>query len=237
MDGPEPLHRWDVSPAEAIAIQQRLRERVTAAQPIALDQIHTIAGIDASYKDIARAAVVVFSFPELELLDAAVAQRESVFPYVSGLLSFREIPAVLDAFAQLHVRPDLLMCDGQGFAHPRRFGLASHLGVYLDLPSIGVAKSRLTGSYEEPGPNPGDRSPLTYRGELLGEVLRTKRNTKPLFISIGYRITLPTAVQIVEACLRGYRLPEPARAAHNLATAAARGELPPAMTKTEVLDT
>jgi deoxyribonuclease V len=227
IESSEPLHRWDVSPEEAVAIQQHLRERVGAGAPIALDQIHTIAGIDASYKDFARAAVVVLSFPDLERLDAAVAERESAFPYVPGLLSFREAPAVLDAIVKLRVRPDLLMCDGQGIAHPRRFGIASHLGVYLDLPSIGVAKSRLTGRYDEPGPNPGDRSPLTYRGELLGEVLRAKRHTNPLFISVGYRITLPTAVEFVERCLRGYRLPEPTRAAHNLAAAATRGELPP----------
>jgi deoxyribonuclease V len=220
----EPLHRWDVSPEEAVAIQQRLRERVGEASPVAMGQIHRIAGIDASYKDLARAAVVVFSFPGLERLDEAVAERASPFPYVPGLLSFREAPAVLDAIAKLHVRPDLLMCDGQGIAHPRRFGIASHLGVYLDLPSIGVAKSRLTGRYDEPGPNPGDRSALTDRGERLGEVLRIKPRTNPLFISIGYKIDLPTAVEVVQMCLRGYRLPEPTRAAHNLAAAAARGE-------------
>ncbi len=221
----EPLHRWDVSPEEAVAIQQRLRTRVVEAAPVALDEIHTIAGIDASYNDRARAAVVVFSFPELERLDAAVAERASPFPYVPGLLSFREAPAVLDALARLRIKPDLLMCDGQGIAHPRRFGIASHLGVYLDLPSIGVAKSRLTGRYDEPGPNPGDRSPLTYRDELLGEVLRTKRRSNPLFISVGYKIELTAAVAVVERCLRGYRLPEPTRAAHNLAAAAAKGAL------------
>jgi deoxyribonuclease V len=221
----EALHGWDVSPAEAVAIQLRLRERVGAAAPVALDEIRTIAGIDASYKDLARAAVVVFSFPELERLDEAVAVRASTFPYVPGLLTFREAPAVLDAMAALRVWPDLLMCDGQGIAHPRRFGLAAHLGVYLDLPSIGVAKSRLTGRYDEPGPNPGDASPLTDHGDLVGTVLRTKPRTKPLFISVGYEIDLSTAVQVVEMCLRGYRLPEPTRAAHTLATAAAKGAL------------
>jgi deoxyribonuclease V len=221
----EPLHRWDVSPEEAIAIQQRLRERAREAPPISLDQITTIAGIDASYTGLARAAVVVFSFPELEWLEEAVAERASSFPYVPGLLSFREAPAVLDAIARLRARPDLLMCDGQGIAHPRRFGIATHLGVYLDLPSIGVAKSRLTGRYTEPGPNPGERSPLNDRGELIGEVVRTRSRANPLFISVGYKIELPTAVQVVEMCLRGYRLPEPTRAAHNLATAATKGAL------------
>lgn len=224
----EPLHRWEVSPEEAIAIQRQLRGRADEAQPITLDQISTVAGIDASYKDLARAAIVVFSFPQLERLDEAVAERESTFPYVPGLLSFREIPAVLDALAKLHVHPDLLMCDGQGIAHPRRMGLAAHLGIYLNSASIGVAKSRLTGRYTPPGPNPGDMSPLMAQsdhGEQIGEVLRAKRNTNPLFISVGYRITLPTAVEVVQMCLRGYRLPEPTRAAHNLATLAAKGEL------------
>jgi deoxyribonuclease V len=223
----QPLHRWDVSPQEAVAIQQRLRVRVQEAPPIALDSIRTIAGIDASYTGIARAAVVVFSFPDLTLLDSAVGTAPGGFPYVPGLLSFREAPAVLDAMTKLRISPDLLMFDGQGIAHPRRFGIASHLGVYLDKPSIGCAKSRLTGGYEEPGPSPGDMSPLTYRGETLGMALRTKPRTNPLFISIGYKIDLETAVRVVQDCLRGYRLPEPTRAAHNLATAAAHGEVHP----------
>lgn len=229
----EALHRWDVSPTEAVAIQQRLRARVGEGEPLALDQIKTVAGIDASYKDLARAAVVVFSFPALERLDQSVAARETTFPYVPGLLSFREIPAVLDAMAKLRVWPDLLMCDAQGFSHPRRFGLAAHLGVYLNLASIGVAKSRLVGKFTPPGPNPGDVSPLTDHGELIGEVLRTKRDTNPLFISVGFRITLPMAVEVVQMCLRGYRLPEPTRAAHNLATQAARAALDASGTATK----
>jgi deoxyribonuclease V len=222
-DAPDPnvpLHRWDMPIAEAVALQKELRERVRDAPCIALDQIHTIAGVDASYKDIARAAVVVFSFPDLQPLDQAVGVSESLFPYVPGLLSFREGPAVLEAMAKLRVTPDVLMFDGQGIAHPRRFGLAAHLGVYLDRPSIGCAKSRLVGRYEEPGPNPGDSSLLTDHGETIGVALRTKRRTKVLFISTGYKIDLPTSVNVVEMCLRGYRLPEPTRAAHNLAEAA-----------------
>lgn len=229
----EPLHRWDVTPDEAVAIQRQLRGRVGEGEPIALDQITTIAGIDASYKDLARAAVVVFSFPALQRLDQAVAARESTFPYVPGLLSFREVPAVLDAMTKLRVWPDLLMCDAQGIAHPRRLGLAAHLGLYLNMPSIGVAKSRLTGRYTPPGPNPGDMSPLTDHGEIIGEVLRTKRNANPLFISVGYRIALDTAIDVVQMCLRGYRLPEPTRAAHNLATEAAHGTLDASWTMTK----
>lgn len=223
----EPPHRWDLSAEEAIALQHALRGRLNDAPPIAPDAIHTIAGVDASYRDLARAAVVVFSYPELEVVDSAVGAVETTFPYVPGLLSFREAPAVLAAMEKLRVRPDLLMFDGQGIAHPRRFGIAAHLGLYLDMPSIGCAKSRLTGSYEEPGPRPGDSSPLTYRGEVIGTVLRTKPRTNPLFISVGYRITLPAAVEMVKRCLRGYRLPEPTRAAHNLADAAAKAARPP----------
>ena len=156
---PEPMHAWSVTPAEAVAIQRRLAPLVRA-EGIALDQIHAVAGIDASYTDRARAAVVVLAFPSLDVLDQAVAARETPFPYVPGLLSFREIPAVLDALEMLRVRPDVLICDGQGLAHPRRLGLASHLGVYLDMPSVGCAKSRLVGRYEEPGPERGDQSPV-----------------------------------------------------------------------------
>ena len=218
---PEPLHPWSVTPAEAIAIQRRLAPLVRV-EGIAFDQIHTVAGIDASYTDRARAAVVVLAFPELDVLDQAVATRETPFPYVPGLLSFREIPAVLDALEQLRMRPDVLICDGQGLAHPRRLGLASHLGVYLGMPSVGCAKSRLVGRYEEPGPERGDRSPVYDRGELVGMAVRSKPRTKPLFVSVGHQITLETAVQLVLACGRGYRLPEPTRDAHNLADAARR---------------
>lgn len=215
------MHEWAVTPAEAVAIQRRLAPLVQTTG-IALDQIHTIAGVDASYADKARAAVVVLSFPALEVLDRAVAARESAFPYVPGLLSFREVPAVLDAMEKLTIRPDVLMCDGQGYAHPRRLGVASHLGVYLDLPSIGCAKSRLVGRYEEPGPMPGDRSPVFDHGELVAMAVRPKPRTKPLFVSVGNRIGLETAVRVVLACLRGYRLPEPTRQADKLAEEAKR---------------
>ncbi|HEV2457064.1 MAG TPA: deoxyribonuclease V [Ktedonobacterales bacterium] len=218
----EPMHEWNVPLEEAVALQQRLRTLVQQEGSIKREDVRTVAGIDASYRDVARAAVVVLAFPDMERLDEAVAARESVFPYVPGLLSFREGPVVLDALAKLTVQPDLLIFDGQGYAHPRRFGLASHLGVYLDRPSIGCAKSRLIGSYNEPGPEPGDRTPLLDRGEVIGAVLRTKARTKPLFISVGHKIDLETAVEVVLRCLRGYRLPEPTRLAHNLADAAAR---------------
>jgi deoxyribonuclease V len=213
-------HRWDLTVPEAVALQQELRSRVVRVNGFQPDQLRRILGVDASYSAYqaeGRAALVLCSFPEIAVLEQAVSARQSVFPYVPGLLSFREVPLVLDAFARLREQPDLLLVDGHGYAHPRRFGIASHLGVYLDLPSIGCAKSRLVGSYEEPGPEPGDRSPLTHRGEVIGMVLRAKRRTNPLFISVGHKVDLDTAVDIVLRCLRGYRLPEPTRLADWLA--------------------
>lgn len=211
------LHDWDVTPDEAIAIQQRLRALLHDAPPIALDSVHTIAGIDASYTNVGRAAIVVLTYPDLQPVEQVTAVRESVFPYVPGLLSFREGPVVADAMRKLTTQPDLLMFDGQGYAHPRRMGLASHMGLYLDRPSVGCAKSRLVGRYTDPGPNAGDRSPLIDRGETIGVVLRSKPRTNPLFISQGYKMTLENALEVVLQCLRGYRLPEPTRLADKLA--------------------
>jgi deoxyribonuclease V len=210
------MHDWDVTVEQAVAIQQRLRPLVRRENALALDQVRTIAGVDASYRKGARAAVVLLAFPELEVLEQVTAVRERAFPYVPGLLSFREAPAAIEALEKLRTAPDLLMCDGQGIAHPRRLGLASHLGVVVDRPSIGCAKSRLVGTYQEPGPEIGDRSPLIHRGEQVGMVVRSKPRTNPLFISIGHKIDLETAVAVVLRCLRGYRLPEPTRLADKL---------------------
>ena len=212
-------HRWDVTPDEAVAIQQRLRAEISQAEPtepITLDQIHTVAGIDVSYREIGRAAIAVFSFPDLELIEEVTATREVTFPYIPGLLSFREGPVVLAAFERLRTQPDLLIFDGQGYAHPRRLGLARHMGSYLNWPSIGCAKSRLTGRYDEPGPEPGAWSPLMSGREEIGRVVRTKVRVKPVFVSVGYRITLPLAVEVVLRCTRGYRLPEPTRIADRM---------------------
>jgi len=209
-------HPWDVPADEAVAIQNRLRQEAPAADPIALADIHTVAGVDAAYGDIGTAAVAVFSFPELRLIEEVNASRTVSFPYIPGLLSFREGPVVLDALERLSTVPDLLMFDAQGYAHPRRMGLARHLGLYLDRPSIGCAKSRLVGTYQEPGPEPGAWSPLLDRGEEIGRVVRTKARTNPLFISVGHRIDLDTAVEVVLRCVRGYRLPEPTRVADRL---------------------
>ena len=216
-------HRWDLSVEEAIALQDRLRPLVSHANTLTLDQIRAVAGVDAAYseredgKGRARAAVVVLSFPNLEVIEQTTAVVESIFPYVPGLLSFREGPVVLAALARLRTRPDVLLCDGQGYAHPRRFGLACHLGVYLGRPTLGCAKTRYIGAHEEPGPNHGDRAPLLDRDETIGMVVRTRANTKPVFVSIGHQMDLPTAVEVVLRCTRGYRLPEPTRLADQLA--------------------
>jgi deoxyribonuclease V len=210
-------HAWDVSPAEAVAIQRRLAPLARAGAPVRLEDVRTVAGVDASYREVGRAAVVVLTYPALEVVERTTATVASVFPYVPGLLSFREGPVVLAALGKLATPPDLMMFDGQGYAHPRRLGLASHIGLLAGLPSIGCAKSRLVGRHDEPGPAPGDRAPLVAGGEPVGVVLRTKSRTRPLFVSPGYRMDLETAVTVVLRCLRGYRLPEPTRLADKLA--------------------
>lgn len=212
-------HDWDVAPAAARALQDALRGRVVLRDQ--LGEVRCVAGVDVGFEQdnaITRAAVVLLSFPELELLEYAIARRPTSFPYVPGLLSFREIPTVLDALAQLQGRPDLLLCDGQGVAHPRRFGIAAHLGVLCDIPAIGVAKSRLIGSHGTLPDQRGAWIPLRDGGEIIGAVLRTRRGVKPLFISPGHRISLSTAVHFALACTTRYRLPETTRWAHRLAS-------------------
>jgi deoxyribonuclease V len=225
MTGKKMKHSWNLSPRAAIAVQQRLRSRVIRrGQP---REIRTVAGTDVGFERggaTARAAVAVLSFPGLELVDYAVARRPARFPYVPGLLSFREMPALLAALARLRVRPDLVLCDGQGLAHPRRFGLACHLGVICGIPSIGVAKSRLIGMHREPGARRGAWVPLRDRGETIGAVVRSRAGIRPVFVSIGHRVSLPEAVRYVMACTTRYRLPETTRWAHRLAS----GVEPPA---------
>jgi len=213
------LHDWDLTPKEAITVQQHLRTQVVAEDR--LPAIRRVAGVDVGFEDdgrITRAAVAVLSFPDLVLVEQAVARRPTTFPYVPGLLSFREIPAVLDALGQVRQPPDLILADGQGLAHPRRFGLACHLGLVTDTPCIGVAKSRLIGAHDEPGEEKGSWAPLTDAGELIGAVLRTRTRVRPLYISIGHRVSLPTAIELVLACTARYRLPETTRWAHRLAS-------------------
>ncbi len=210
--------RWPVDAQSAIALQRELAPRVIRRWEAG--EVRLVAGIDISANDrtgVARAAVVVLSYPELQVVETRTHEEPLRFPYAPGLLSFREAPSILAAFATIQNTPDLLLVDGQGIAHPRGLGIAAHLGVLLDRPTIGCAKSRLVGSYEAVGAEPGARSALTYRGQVVGMVVRTKARANPLFISIGHRIDLPTAVDFVLACGRGYRLPEPTRQAHRAA--------------------
>jgi deoxyribonuclease V len=208
---------WDLTPAEAVALQKEMAARVETTNGFDPAAIRTVAGVDASYRDEGTAAVVVLSYPDLTPIEEATANQRATFPYVPGLLSFRESPLALAAIEKLSALPDLLMVDGQGIAHPRRFGIASHLGLLLDRPAIGVAKSILTGRFENLGESAGDTAPLVHRGQVIGMALRSKPRTNPLIVSIGHRIDLETAVALVVGCLRGYRLPEPTRRAHNLA--------------------
>lgn len=209
-------HPWDLEPAEAIALQKELATYVVRRAE--LGEVRRIGGVDASYRDgLARAAVVVLSYPDLEILDYTVVTRPIEYPYVPGLLTFREGPAVLDAFEQVRTMPDLLIFDGQGIAHPRRIGIASHIGVLLDVPAIGCAKRRLRGRYEPPGPERGSFTYLMDKEEVLGAVVRTRTGVKPVFVSIGHRVDLPSAIHYVLSCGRGYKLPEPTRWADKIA--------------------
>ncbi len=212
-------HPWGVLPREAIAIQQQLRQQVRVED--CLGEVRRVAGVDVGFEQrntITRAAVAVLGFPGLELQECAVARQPTCFPYVPGLLSFREAPAVLEALAKLQQLPDLLLCDGQGIAHPRRFGIACHLGVLTGIPSIGVAKTRLTGDHDEVPDKRGSWVPLCDKDETIGAVLRSRRGVRPLYISPGYCVTLETALYYVMACLTRFRLPETTRRAHRLAS-------------------
>jgi deoxyribonuclease V len=212
-------HRWDVTPAEAVVIQKRLRDQVICRNE--LDAVHRVAGVDVGFEQkntITRAAVVVLDFPSLTLREQHIARLPTSFPYIPGLLSFREIPTVLEALGQLENRPDVLLCDGQGIAHPRRLGIASHLGVLTGLPSIGVAKSRLTGRHAPAPEEKGAWVPLTDGDETIGAVLRTRVGVKPLYISIGHKLDLATSIDLVIRCLTRYRLPETTRWADRLAS-------------------
>lgn len=212
-------HSWNRSPSAAIALQHRLRSKVIRLG--GPQQVRHVAGADVGFErggGISCAAVAVLSFPELELVEHAVARLPTRFPYVPGLLSFREIPVLLAALDKLRITPDLILCDGQGLAHPRRFGIASHLGVYCGIPTIGVAKSRLIGEHGQPMQRRGAWVPLRDKGETIGAVLRSRTYTEPIYVSIGHRVSLPLAVRYVMACTTKYRLPETTRWAHRLAS-------------------
>lgn len=212
------LHSWDLNPQEAIALQKQLAGRVLM-ESVLPDSLNTVAGVDVSYKKWGRlfhAAVVVLDYQSMTVLETTTASGECRFPYVPGLLSFRELPILLQAFTRLETVPDVILADAQGIAHPRRLGLACHLGLWLDLPTIGCAKSRLCGVHEEPGSAKGCWMPLVDDGEEIGRVVRTRARVKPLYVSPGHMVGFDAALDIVLQCSRGYRLPEPTRQAHLL---------------------
>lgn len=207
--------QWPTTAAEAVAIQEELRGVVDNTD--VGDRPRYVAGLDVAYDgDRLAAAVVVLDWETLVEVDRAVVLGETTFPYVPGLFAFREIPGLMKALGKLSTTPDLLVCDGQGLAHPRRFGLACHLGVLTGLPSIGVAKTAFVGTHAEPGPTRGESADLIVNNEVVGAVLRTQDGVKPIYVSIGHRVSLSTAVQHVLHLAPRYRLPETTRAADHL---------------------
>lgn len=213
------LHRWNLNPKTAVRVQRELSRQVALSWDGR--DVRSVAGIDVSVKNgRARAAIVVLGFPNLEPIEGVTAEADALFPYVPGLLTFREGAVILSAWEKLTLRPDLLLFDGQGIAHPRGFGLAAHMGLWLDRPSIGVAKSRLYGLYEPPGPDKGDVANLLDerdRDRVVGAVLRTRTRVKPVYVSPGHQIDVATAVRFTLACCTRYRLPETTRWAHRIA--------------------
>ena len=222
-----PLHRWDLSKEDAVALQRELAGRVVVDAPFG--ECKLIAGVDVSYNKYSPtvfAGVVVLRLPELTVVERRGASVECHFPYIPGLLTFREAPALLAAFANVESNPDAVMLDGQGIAHPRRLGLASHIGLWLDRPSVGCAKSLLTGKFEPPDREAGSWSPLTDRGAVIGRVIRTKTGVNPVYVSVGHKMNLDAATRLTLACRGGYRIPEPTRRAHLYVNELRRGDVP-----------
>ncbi|AFY50417.1 deoxyinosine 3'endonuclease (endonuclease V) [Nostoc sp. PCC 7524] len=213
-------HAWPQTLEEAINIQEKLREQVITNDQLP-QPVKYVAGVDMGFAadgTISRAAVAVLSFPDLQVIETQLAYRPTSFPYIPGFLSFREIPAILDALEKIQTTPDIILCDGQGIAHPRRLGIASHLGVIINLPTIGVAKSLLIGKHEELPDTKGSWQPLIHKGETIGAVLRTRAGVKPVYVSSGHKISLLTAIDYVLRCTPKYRLPETTRVADKLAS-------------------
>jgi deoxyribonuclease V len=214
------LHDWNLSPQQAVEIQKQLRYEVETEDRFN-QPVKTVAGIDLGYdvkNDTSRAVAVVLSFPELELLETSKALLPIQFPYVPGLLSFRETPVAIKALEKLEITPDVILCDGQGLAHPRRFGIACHIGILADVPTIGVAKSILVGKFENLGEERGSIASLMHKNEQIGVALRTKDKVQPVYVSIGHRVSLQTAKDLVLQCAPKYRLPETTRLADKLAS-------------------
>jgi len=209
------FHPWNVTYREAISIQEKLRRNISLINSIR--KVRSVAGADVSYSRRGGegiAAMVVFSYPDLDLMDEAFARGEVSFPYIPGLLSFREAPLLIEAFQRLQCIPDVVLYDGQGIAHPRSLGLASHMGLLLELPSVGCAKKKLIGDFEEVGFQPGSTTPIKIEGKIIGAVIRTRRGVKPVFVSPGHLIDLESSIELVLKTCRGFRLPEPIRRAH-----------------------
>ncbi len=231
-----PLHSWDLTPAAAIEVQKTLRGQVRLQPPVR--PIRTVAGADISFnkfEETIYAGIVVVELGSMRTIEQVGIISQTRFPYVPGLLSFREAPAVLEAWALLTGDPDAVMFDGQGVAHPRRFGIASHVGLWLEKPTLGCAKSVLVGRYDEPAVERGARSPLIDKGEVVGAALRTKDRVQPIFVSAGHRMDLETAVAVTLRCDGGYRQPEPTRRAHLLVNALRRGATLPGRSGSDAL--
>ncbi len=207
------LHSWEVSPGEAIQLQKELKKKISLKK--SFNNVKIVAGADVSYyKNKMIAGIVILKFPQLEIIEKKSSVSSVNFPYISGLLTFREGPSLLEAFKKIKTTPDVILFDGQGIAHPRRMGIAAHLGLFLGKPTIGCAKSRLSGKYTSVGEKKGDYALLKEGEEILGAVLRTRREVKPIFISPGHKINLPNSIEIVLKCIIKYRLPLPVREAH-----------------------
>lgn len=216
-----PIHPWPTGVEAAIGVQNHLRNQVITTDQLP-EPIHYVAGVDMGFLEngkVSRAAVVILSYPDLQVVESTTAHRPTSFPYIPGFLSFREIPAVLDALEKVKITPNIILCDGQGIAHPRRLGIASHLGVILDMPTIGVAKSLLIGKHAELPETKGSWEPLIHDGETIGAVLRTRNSVRPLYISTGHKVSLITAIDFVLKCTTKYRLPETTRIADQIASA------------------
>ena len=221
----QPLHDWNLSPTEAVALQQQLRSQIRIEPLTKTPQ--TIAGCDISFnkfEETVYAGIVVLDLETLETIEEAGVVSTAPFPYIPGLLSFREIPSLLEAWAKLKSEPDVVMFDGHGIAHPRRIGIASHGGLFLNRPTFGCGKSVLVGKYDEPAPERGSWSPMTHYKDIIGAALRTKNKVNPVYVSPGHLIDLETAVGLTLKCDGGYRIPEPTRRAHNLVNALRRGQ-------------
>lgn len=214
-----PRHTWTVTPEQAIALQNTLASEIISNRPIDVEAVQLVAGVDVSVKgEHSQAAVVVLRFPDLTPVETVLAQQPTPFPYIPGLLSFREGPVLQEAFEKLQNVPDVFIFDGMGIAHPRRVGIASQMGLWLQKPTIGCGKTLFVGTYEEPGIEKGSMANLMHRSEVIGKVLRTRTGVKPVYISPGHLADINTAALFTLRCTTQYRLPEPIRIAHNAAS-------------------